>query len=78
MANPNPVQSASFKQRRFQRTTDANSCIPADVPLASKAIAVKLPAEVDRALRELGKQKAAWLRETICQAAIKEGLIDKL
>ncbi|MEM9946931.1 MAG: hypothetical protein AAF810_12810 [Cyanobacteria bacterium P01_D01_bin.36] len=78
MPNPSPVQSDLFKQKRFQRTVDADSCIPADVPLAQKAIAVKLPENVDRALRDLGTQKAAWLREVICQAALQEGLIDQL
>ena len=78
MPNPTPVQSALFKQKRFQRTVEKNSCVPADIPLAQKAIAVKLPTEVDRAIRGLGKQKAAWLREVICQAAIQEGLVDEL
>ena len=78
MPNPSPVQSDLFKQKRFQRTVDANSCVPADVPLAQKAIAVKLPTEVDRAIRELGTQKAAWLREVICQAAIQKGLVDEI
>ena len=62
MPNPTPVQSELFKQKRFQRTVDVHSSIPADVPLAQKAIAVKLPEKVDEAIRELGKQKAAWPR----------------
>jgi len=78
MPNPVPVQSELFKQKRFQRMVDAGSCVPADTPLARNAIAVKLPTEVDRAIRELGEQKAAWLREVICQAAIQEGLVNEL
>ena len=78
MSNPSPIQSDLFKQKRFQRTVDASSCVPADVPLAQKAIAVKLPEKVDEAVRELGTQKAAWLREVICQAAMQEGLVDEL
>ncbi|MEO1621750.1 MAG: hypothetical protein AAFU53_12060 [Cyanobacteria bacterium J06632_3] len=78
MPNPTPVQSELFKQKRFQRVVDEGSCVPADTPLAQKAIAVKLPAKVDEAIRELGEQKAAWLREVICQAAIQEGLVNKL
>ena len=78
MPNPKPVQSTLFKQKRFQRTVDQDSCIPADTPLAQKAIAVKLPAEVDQAIRELGTQKAAWLREVICKAALQNGLIERL
>ncbi|MEL6353550.1 MAG: hypothetical protein AAFR58_17640 [Cyanobacteria bacterium J06627_28] len=78
MPNPTPVQSDLFKHNRFQRTVGAHSSIPADVPLARNAIAVKLPAKVDEAIRELGEQKAAWLREVICQAAIQEGLVEEL
>ena len=78
MPNPHPVQSDLFKQKQFRRALDPVSCLPADMPLAQKAIAVKLPEKVDEALRELGKQKAAWLREVICQAALQEGLVDSL
>lgn len=78
MPNPNPVQSELLKQRRFQRTVVQESCVPIDVTLASSAISVKLPAEVDHAIRGLGKQKAAWLREVICLAALQDGLVDRL
>ncbi|MEM6451791.1 MAG: hypothetical protein AAF703_15915 [Cyanobacteria bacterium P01_D01_bin.105] len=37
-----------------------------------------VPAKVDEAIRELGEQKAAWLREVICQAALQRGLVDEL
>ncbi len=78
MPNPNPVQSQLLKQRRFQRAVVQESCVPTDVALAGRAISVKLPAEVDQAIRSLGKQKAAWLREVICSAALQDGLIEKL
>ena len=78
MPNPAPIQSDLLKQKRFQRTVDEDSCVPADTPLARKAIAVKLPTEVDRAIRGLGEQKAAWLREVICQAALQKGLLEEL
>lgn len=78
MANPNPTQSALLKQKRFQRAVVQGSSVPEDATLAGKAISVKLPAEVDQAIRGLGQQKAAWLREVICVAALKEGLVDKL
>lgn len=78
MANPNPVQSDLLKQKRFQRVVVHQSCVPTDVALAGRAISVKLPVEVDQVIRDLGKQKAAWLREVICQAALKEGLVEEL
>lgn len=77
MANPKPVQSDLLKQRRFQRVVVHHSCVPADAALAGKAISVKLPVELDRAVRGLGKQKAAWLREVIYKAALQEGLVDE-
>ena len=76
MPNPQPVQSDQFLKKRFQRVTKANSCIPSDVPLATKVISVKLPVSVDRAVRNLDKQKAAWLREVISQAALDQGLVE--
>lgn len=78
MGNPKPVQSDLLKEKRFQRVVVHHSCVPEDVALASRAISVKLPTEVDGAVRGLGKQKAAWLREVICRAALKEGLVDEL
>lgn len=78
MPNPNPVQSDLLKQRRFQRVVVSHSCVPVDAALASRAISVKLPVEVDRAIRKLDEQKAAWLREVICQAALQKGLVNEL
>ncbi len=78
MPNPNPVQSDELKRKRFQRVIADDSCIPPGIPLASKAIGVKLPAGVDQAIRSLGKEKAAWLREVICMAALDDGLVDKI
>jgi hypothetical protein len=78
MPNPNPVQSDQMKRKRFQRVVAEDSCIPPETPLASKALGVKLPAGVDQAIRSLGKEKAAWLREVICKAALDDGLVDKI
>lgn len=78
MPNPNPVQSDEMKRKRFQRVIADNSCIPTGTPLASKAIGVKLPAGVDQAIRSLGKEKAAWLREVICMAALNDDLVDEI
>jgi hypothetical protein len=78
MPNPNPTQSSELLKKRFQRVVGVDSCIPAGVPLAAKAIGVKLPGAVDEAVRALGKDKAAWLREVICKAALEQGLIDSI
>ena len=78
MPNPHPTQSEEFITKRFQRQQVDNSCVPADTVLADHAISVRLPAGVDRAVRALGKQKAAWLREAICQVALETGLIDEV
>jgi hypothetical protein len=78
MPNPNPVQSDEMKRKRFQRAVVDSSCIPPGTPLASKALGVRLPSGVDQAIRSLGKEKAAWLREVICKAALDDGLVDKI
>ncbi|MBD1871822.1 hypothetical protein H6F95_31865 [Cyanobacteria bacterium FACHB-471] len=44
-------------------------------PLASKATQVRLPISVSKAVEELGKQKTAWLRRVISEAAQREGLL---
>jgi len=77
MPNPNPVQSELLKQRRFQRAVVRHSGVPADATLAGRAISVKLPAEVDQAIRDLGKQKAAWLRESHLSGRLAGGASNK-
>ena len=75
MPNPNPVQTEDFKKHRFPAATD----IPSDVTLAKKPQMVKLPVGVSDAINELGKgKKSVWLRRVICEAAIREGLIDEI
>lgn len=76
MPNPNPTQSDLFKEKRLQRVVTDDSCIPPNTPLADKALGVRVPVAVDDAIRQMGKQKAAWLREVICKAAIDEGLVE--
>lgn len=78
MPNPNPTQSQEFLEKRFQRVVDEDSCVPQGVTLASKVISVKLPIGVDAAIRNMGKQKAAWIREVICLAALEQGLVDEI
>ena len=76
--NPDPTQTPQFKQKQYKRTELEGSCIPPDVPLARRAIGVKLPIGLDAAIRSLGTQKGAWLREVIARAAIEQGIIDKI
>lgn len=78
MPNPNPVQSDKLLKKRFQRVVGEGSCIPEGVPLAKQVISVKLPVGVDAAVRGMGKDKAAWLREVICQAALRDGIVDNI
>lgn len=78
MPNPRPTQSAGFIEKRFQRQQIQDSCIPPEVVLADHAISVRLPAGVDQAVRSLGKKKAAWLREAVCQIALEQGLVDEI
>lgn len=78
MPNFNPTQSDQFKEKRIQRVVTDDSCIPPDTPLAEKALGVRVPVTVDDAIRQMGKQKAAWLREVICKAALEQGLIEAI
>ncbi|MGC1308058.1 MAG: hypothetical protein WA885_12590 [Phormidesmis sp.] len=78
MPNPNPVQSDDFRNKRLQRAVLEDSCIPEGTPLAEKTIGIRLPINVDLAIRSLGKQKAAWLREVICKAALEKELVDEI
>lgn len=78
MPNPNPTQSEEFCRKRLQRVTLENSIIPEGTELAEKTIGIRLPVKVDKAIRTLDKQKAAWLREVICLAALDENLVDTI
>jgi hypothetical protein len=66
MANPNPVIPPKFKESRFvrsDRTTD---------PLSDKTLSLRLPADIDQAVRSLHHQKSSWLRRVISEAARRE------
>ena len=78
MPNPNPTQSEAMKQQRYQRTTLEESCVPPETPLAKRVISVKLPVNIDAAIREMGKEKGAWLREVICLAALEQKIVDDI
>jgi hypothetical protein len=45
-----------------------------DTPLASDAVSVRLPVEVDAAVRAI-PDRAEWLRRVITEAVVREGLI---
>jgi len=67
--NPSPVQTGEFKAKRFQPKGE----IPGDYPLSKKATGVKLPTDVDEAIRALPeKERISWLRRVICDAARSE------
>ena len=47
-----------------------------DSPLAADAVGVRLPVEVDAAVRAI-PDRADWLRRVITEAVVQEGLIQK-
>jgi threonine synthase len=65
MPNPNPVQTEDFKRHWYKPQGEVKA------ELSKKAIAVKLPIDVDKAVRAL-PQSAAWLRQVITEAAQRE------
>ncbi len=69
MANPSPVQSKEFVASQFR----AQGEILSDQPLSKKATAVKLPLDIEAAIKTLPEEeRAAWLRGVITKAARKE------
>lgn len=69
MANPRPIQTEEFKAKRFRPQAE----IPGNQPLAKKATGVKLPVDVDAAIRALPeKERVMWLRRVLCDAARAE------
>ena len=74
MANSNHTRSRQFIQQQFLPAAD----LPNDVKLAKQPLTVKVPIGIDQAIRNLGDQKAAWLRKAICQAALEDGLVDEI
>lgn len=69
MPNPNPTQTKAFLEKRFQRQEGKS-----DRPLAAKPLSIRLPADVDAAIRKLpGTQ--AWIRRVLEEGARQEGLL---
>lgn len=65
--NPNPIQTPEFLAKKFPSAPD----VPADVELAEKPLCVKVPVEIDAAVRSLEKP-SQWLRKVITDAAKRE------
>ncbi len=66
MGNPNPVQTKEFKERQYKALGE----IPSDQPLSKRVMGVKLPIDVDAAIRALPEEeRVPWLRKVICEAA---------
>lgn len=74
MPNSNPIQSEEFIQQQFPPAPD----IPDGVKLAKHPLTVKLPIGIDLAIRNLGNHKSAWLRQVICDAALRDGLVQEI
>lgn len=69
MGNPNPVQTEEFKEKRFK----ARGEIPGNQPLARRVMGVRLPVDIDAAIRALpDEERVPWLRRVICDAAKTE------
>ncbi len=67
--NPHPVQTQEFKKKQFKAVGE----IPGDQPLAKKPISIKLPIDVNEAIRALpASERITWLRRVICDAAREE------
>ena len=69
MGNPNPVQTKEFKERQYK----AQGEIPGNQPLAKRVMGVKLPVDIDAAIRALpDEERVPWLRRVICDAVRSE------
>jgi hypothetical protein len=69
MGNPNPVQTKEFKQKQFKAVGE----IPSSQPLSKKPTSVKLPVDIEAAIRNLPEEeRVPWLRRVICEAARAE------
>ncbi len=65
MPNPNPVQTDEFKRYAYKAQGEIST------ELSKKAIGVKLPVDVDKAVRAIPKS-SEWLRRVIVEAAERE------
>lgn len=69
MGNPTPVQTREFKERQYKARGD----IPGNQPLSKKPTSIKLPVDIDDAIRSLPEEeRVPWLRRVICDAARAE------
>jgi hypothetical protein len=65
--NPNPVQTDEFLDKQFKRQGLV------DGALAPKSFSVRLPVDLDKAVRSL-PNPTEWVRKAIIAAAEKDGL----
>jgi hypothetical protein len=65
--NPHPVQTNEFLEKQFKRQGTVEGA------LAPKSFSVRLPIELDTAVRSLSNP-TEWIRNAIIAAAQKEGL----
>jgi hypothetical protein len=65
--NRNPVITPEFLAHQKPRPSD----LPDDAVLAGKALAVKVPVEIDVAVRAL-PNRSAWMRRVLTEAAQRE------
>lgn len=68
--NLDPVQTAEFLAAKFAPAPD----VPEGVKLAKKSFQVKLPEDLDAALRDY-PDRNAWARRVLWDAAKRDGLI---
>jgi hypothetical protein len=70
MANPTPQNLPEFAEK-IKKSKDAA------IGLAKTSLCVKVPIEIDEAIRALGDDRSVWMRRVLTEAAKKE-LIDKM
>lgn len=69
MGNPRPVQTEEFKAKQFK----AYGEIPSSQPLSKKTTGVRLPIDIEAAIRRLPEnERIPWIRKVICDAARAE------
>lgn len=74
MGNPRPIQTEEFKAKRYHAIGE----IPGNQPLSSKVTSVRLPVDIESAIRRLPEEeRVPWLRRVICDAARAELLQDQ-
>ncbi len=65
--NPEPTQPPEFLERQYSKAYD----VPDSVVLAKSPTSVKLPKDLDKAVKSLS-HPASWLRRIIAEAWLKE------